>query len=239
MFSPFESLAPGSSPKLPDLVIFDLIGVLTPDRPRVVACLAAALSDADISVTSTELEEMACLPIRMSIARWVTRQTRVAPEVAQPLVRAIVMDFNDRLVDSLRPGGRPIVVAPGASTLLAELAAEGVHIGIDSELDGDIATAWIRAAGWSGCGWMDAVVGADEVLTPRPGPGQIEEIRRRCGLQDGARVVKVVGTHADAQAANKAGCEWVVSLIPGVVPDSCRVSDLGELAERLLERVLV
>ena len=239
MFSPFESPAAGCSPKLPDLVVFDLIGVLIPDRPRVVACLAAALSDADLSVTATELHEWACLPIRSSIARWVTRQTRVSPQVAQPLIRAIVMDFNERLLDSLRPGGRPITVAPGASTLLSELSAEGIHIGVDSELDGDVASAWIRAAGWSGCGWVDAVVGADEVLTPRPGPGQIEEIRRRCGVESGGRIVKVVGTPVDAQSATKAGCDRVVSLIPGIVPEECQVSDLGELAERLLERVLV
>lgn len=223
---------------LPDLVIFDLLGVLMRERPRMVACLSAALATADLSVDAGELAQLALSPTRPGIARLIHRRLRVSPEVARPLVGAIAEDFRERVLGSFRHG-EPILAAPGVATLLAELTADGVHVGIDSDLDGELAIALIRRAGWSGTGLIEAVVGSDEVTAPRPAPGQIEEVRRRCGWGSDAVVVKVAGSPDDALAGISAHCAWVCSVGSDRFPGVDSVSDLGELAERLLKRVLV
>ncbi len=242
MSFPFEVPAPGLSPGqdqvLPDLVVFDLLGVLLPERPRITACLGAALSAADLPLGAEELTAIARLPTRAALSQLVSKRLRLAPDVARPLVSAIAEDFHARVLASLQES-QPLAIHPGAGILLAELAADGVHIGIDSELDGSLAAALIRKAGWAGTGLIEAVVGSDEVLVPRPGPGQVEEVRRRCGLGPDALVVKVVGTAIDAQAALGAGCTTVYSLQSDLVVGMEPVSDLGDLAEHILGRVLV
>jgi len=228
----------GTALRLPDLVVFDLIGVLVPERPRLASCLAAALAAADIPVGDDDLAELITQPIRSGISRLVSRRLRLAPEVSRPLVKVVAEDFNERVLQSLRTSPH-LRIQPGAGILLAELAAEGIHIGIDSELDGALATALIRSAGWAGTGMLEAVVGSDEVMAPRPAPGQIEEIRRRCGLQSDATVIKVVGTTSDAQAALAARCQTIYSLAPEPIVGPTAVADLGDLAERILSRDLI
>lgn len=223
---------------LPDLVIFDLLGVLMRERPRIVSCLASALTTADLSVDAGELAQLALSPTRPGIARLIHRRLRLSAEVARPLVSAIADDFRERVLGSFKRG-EPVLVAPGVSTLLAELTADGVHVGIDSDLDGELAIALIRKAGWSGTGLIEAVVGSDEVTSPRPAPGQIEEVRRRCGWGGDASVVKVAGSFEDAVAARAAGCAWICSVGSDRFPGVDSVGDLGELTERLLNRVLV
>jgi phosphoglycolate phosphatase-like HAD superfamily hydrolase len=216
-----------------DLVVLDLLGGLCPERDRVRACLAAALSDADLPAGEGDLSRLAMLPTRAALKEWVASQTRLAPEVVRPLVGAVLEDFRTRLLESIK-SGEPVRVNPGAGTLMAELGMGGIQVAIDTELDGDIAMAFLRGAGWAGAGMLDAVVGADEVLVPRPGPGQVEEARRRCGLGDGARVVKVAGSADDARAGVLAGCVAVVSLVPDLAAGHAPLEDLGDLAERLL-----
>ena len=234
------SSRPGSedAPLLPDLVVIDLLGALILERPRAAACLAAALADADLPAEPDDIAELVSGPIRSGLNLWVSRRLRLAPDIIRPLVAAIAANFQDQFLESLEL--HPALhVRPGAGTLLAELAAEGIHIGVDSELDGAIAAALIRRAGWAGTGLIEAVVGPDEVLVPRPGPAQIEEIRRRCGLDANARVAKVVATATDAQAARLAGCGHIYSITPDLVVGLEPVSDLGELTERILQRELV
>ncbi len=228
----------GSALSLPDLVVFDLVGVLIPERPRLASCLAAALSAADIPVEDDDLADLITQPIRAGMSRLVSRRLHLAPEVSRPLVKVIAEDFNERVLRSLQTSPN-IKLQPGAEILLTELAADGIHIGIDSELDGSLATALIQRAGWAGTGLLEAVVGSDEVLAPRPAPGQIEEIRRRCGLQPDATVVKVVGTPSDAKAALAARCRTIYSLAPETIVGPIAVADLGDLAERILVRDLI
>lgn len=217
----------------PDLVVIDLLGGLCPERERVRACLVAALSDADLSASEGDVARLVELPTRAALLEWVVAETRLAPEVVRPLVAAVHEDFRTRLMESVK-ACRPLRMHAGAGTLLAELGAQGIRVAIDTELDGDVAAAFLRAIGWGGVGMLDAVVGADEVLVPRPGPGQVEEARRRCGLGAGARVVKVAGSAADARAGILAGCVAVVSLAPDLAAGHAPLEDLGDLAERLL-----
>lgn len=228
-----EASSIADSLRSPDLVVIDLLGGLCPERERVRACLAAALSDADLPASGCDVARLAELPTRAALQEWVVGETHLAPEVVRPLVAAVHEDFRTRLMESLKRAG-PIRIQPGAGTLLAELGAHGIPIAIDTELDGDVAAALIRAAGWGGPGILDAVVGADEVLVPRPGPGQVEEARRRCGLGVDARVVKVAGSAADARAGVLAGCAAVLSLVPDLAAGHPPLEDLGDLAERLL-----
>lgn len=238
MLFPLDLPSPEPGQPAVDLVVFDLIDVLVCERPRLVACLSAALTAADLPVTADDLAGLACQPIRPMLSNLVSSRLRLSREVARPLVRTIAEDFNERVLFSLHTGPG-VKVRPGADNLLAELAAEDIHIGIDSELDGVLAIELARRAGWVGTGLFEAVVGSDEVLLPRPGPGQIEEIRRRCGLPELVRVAKVVGTVGDAQAALSARCTHVYSLAPDLVAGLSPVTDLGDLAERILGRDLV
>lgn len=215
------------------MVVIDLLGGLCPERARVRACLGAALSNADLPASENDVARLAELPTRAALQEWVAGETRLAPEVVRPLVAAVHEDFRTRFVESVKGRG-PLRVHAGAGTLLAELGARGIRVALDTELDGDVAAALIRAAGWGGAGMLDAVVGADEVLVPRPGPGQVEEARRRCGLGAGARVVKVAGSAADARAGILAGCVAVLSWVPDLAAGHAPLEDLGDLAERLL-----
>lgn len=222
---------------LPDLVVIDLLGALILERPRVAACLDAALSDADLATEPEDIADLVSGPVGPGLNRLISRRLRLAPEVIRPLVSAVLGNFQDRFLDSLvqRPA---LHIRPGAATLLTELAAEDIHIGVDSELDGMLSAALIRHAGWAGAGLIEAVVGSDEVLVPRPGPGQIEEIRRRCGLGADVRIAKVVSTANDAQAARTAHCSHIYSITPDLVVGLEPVGDLGELTERILQREL-
>lgn len=218
-----------------DIVVIDLLGGLCHERERIGACMAKALSNADFHAEPGDIAQLACLPCHVALERWIASTTSLAPDVIRPLVVAVRQDFRERLTASIRASPE-IRTFPGAATLLAELGAHGISVAIDSELDGDIATDFLRAAGFAGKGWVDAVVGADEVATPRPGPGQVEEALRRCGHGAGAVVVKVAGSAIDAQAAIRAGCASIFSLEPNLVVGRSPVSDLGELAERMLGR---
>ena len=200
--TPLEARAWIGSGLAPEVVVIDLMGGLCPERDRVRSCLSMALSVADLPAGDLEAARLALLPTRSGLREWVASQTRLAPEVIRPLVAAVHEDFRERLLASVKSAQR-IQTFPGAATLLAELGARDVRLAIDSELDGDLAAAFLERAGFSGRGWIDAVVGADEVSTPRPGPGQVEEAVRRCGCRHGARVVKVAAQRSSGERCDR------------------------------------
>jgi phosphoglycolate phosphatase-like HAD superfamily hydrolase len=91
--------------------------------------------------------------------------------------------------------------------------------------------------GWERASLIDASITSDEVSRGRPAPDMIQELMRRLGITDPARVAKVGDAPADLQEGTNARCGWVIGVTEGthtraqleLFPHSHLVRNVGEL----------
>ena len=93
---------------------------------------------------------------------------------------------------------------PGAESLLARLAGQGIWLGIVSNKNGDHLRQETRHLGWDR--YFGRIVGATDAPRDKPAPEPVHMALNGSGVQPGAEVWFVGDTAIDMECAKNSGC---------------------------------
>jgi phosphonatase-like hydrolase len=196
-----------------ELVVFDLAGTTVYDGDAVNACFRAALAGAGLAVDAAAVNAVMGLPKPEAIRRLIEAST--SPTVAHADLAAIHADFVARMSRyyATDPAVREM---PGASATFAALRRAGIKIALNTGFSRPITRVLLDRLGWvSADPPIDATVTSDEVPRGRPFSDMIQNLMRRFGISDAARVAKVGDTPADLEEGINAGCGLVIGVTTG------------------------
>ena len=138
-------------------VLFDLDGTLIDSDAQMLAALQAALRDCGYNLTTSEIGDIAGVPLHGYFAR----RLGVGPEEAERIYQAYRRIYLEVCVPETRP-------LPGANALLAALSARGIALALVTTKMQIVARAVVAALGWSEV--FAAIVGQDSAARPKPAP---------------------------------------------------------------------
>ena len=104
---------------------------------------------------------------------------------------------------------------PGTEQTFRALKQAGIKVALNTGFDREVTQTILDRLGWSSSPLIDATVSSDEVPRGRPHPDMIQELMRRFGIDDPAKVAKVGDTPADLQEGKNAGCGLIVGVTEG------------------------
>lgn len=240
----------------PRLLVLDVLGTLVDHDDAVRRALAAAFQahgeHVDPDVAGMCLGYPGATGIER-LMKWLHPREEPHRESCKSIHDLAVKELT-RLV---RFGGEMQVVA-GVEKLLEVWTSTGRRVAATSTLHPTIVRALMARLGWDRRPPFEALVLAEEVARPTPGPDMILECMRRVGVTDVAEVAKVANSAIGLADAKALGCGWCVLLdrgglttdqIAAIAPTAIvdRVEDLGLLwrskptdgrLEREIQRVL-
>ncbi|MDA0729345.1 MAG: hypothetical protein O3B70_05890 [Bacteroidetes bacterium] len=208
---------PNTSPDLagPRLVILDMLGALVAHDDSVRGAISAAFQAHGESV-DPELASMALgypgIEGIVRIVRWLHPQEEPHVQSCQSIHDLAVKELA-RLV---RFGGG-IHVVGGVENMCQTWIASGRRVAASTTLHPDIVKPLMARMGWDVHPPFEALVLAEEVQDPTPGPGLILECMRRTGVLDVGEVAKVANNAVGLSDAKRLQCGWTVLLDSGIL----------------------
>ena len=193
-----------------DLVVFDMAGTTVYDGDAVHSCLAAAVAQAGVSATRSQINAVMGMPKPVAIAALLSSFRGVAP--GEEEVAAVHANFERLMLDHYRHDLR-VRETDRASDVFGALRARGIKVALDTGFNRVIADAVLERLGWTTL--VDATVTSDEVEHGRPKPDMIIRAMELTAVSEPSRVAKVGDTPADLQEGDAAGCTLVVGVTSG------------------------
>lgn len=123
----------------------------------------------------------------------------------QAQAHLIAAGYRRRYLERIVPAG-PELVYPGVQEGLRHLGREGWRIGVVTNKSHAGALEILDSSGLAG--YLDVVIGADDVPQPKPDPAPVLAALRELGIVPG-RAVMVGDTVHDIRAGRRAGVETV------------------------------
>jgi phosphonatase-like hydrolase len=194
------------------LAVFDMAGTTVVDRDGVNSCFRAALEEAGLRISATEVNAVMGLPKAEAVRRLIERSA-----------------LRDQLIDQVEPIHRAFVARmirfyetdpdlcefPGTSETFEVLHKGGVKVALNTGFSRNIAQVIIDRLGWARNGLIDASIASDEVTHGRPHPDMIKNLMKRLGVDDPLRVAKIGDTPVDLEEGKNAGCGWLIGVTSG------------------------
>ena len=182
---------------LPRAILFDLDGTLVDSAPDLAAALNSVLRSQGLQEQTLEaVKGMVGAGAKVLVQRgFAANGTALSEQEAERLLRAFLTDYRARATDETR-------LMPGAQTLLTELAAAGVALGlctnkpedITRQILGDLAVA----------AHFGSIVGGDTTPAKKPDPSPLLHALEELGCP-ADEALMVGDSAADAAAARAAG----------------------------------
>jgi phosphonatase-like hydrolase len=184
-----------------DLFLFDMAGTTVRDDGLVLRAFLDTAAERDLAPTPD------WVVARMGFSKVAVFREMLSDgglDVAGD--EAMAARFRQRL-DELY-GETPPAPTEGAVEALAALDARDVRVGFTTGFARATALPLLEQLGWAD----RILVASDEVENGRPAPDLILEAMRRAEVTDPARVGAAGDTPSDLQAADAAGCRFVVGV---------------------------
>ena len=199
----------------PKLVVMDLLGTLVEHDRAVKGALAAAFQahgeTIDEDVASIAIGFPGLVGVER-ILRWLHPSENPHPGSVNSIHDLAVKELV-RLVKH----GAGIQPADGVRRLCRILGAAGIHVAVTTTLHADVVRPLLRRFGWDVTPPFSALVLAEEVEHPTPGPDMILECMRRCGVEEVDQTAKVACRAIGLAAAKNFGCGWTVLVDDGTL----------------------
>ncbi len=195
-----------------ELVVFDMAGTTVNDEDSVSRCVQGALAAQGVMVTVADVNRVMGIPKPEALRILISESPRCASLRDQ--IDDIHRDFVARSIRFYQTDARVREVSGSEQTFRA-LKQAGIKVALDTGFDRAITQTILDRLGWSGSPLIDATVCSDEVPRGRPHPDMIQELMRRLGIDDPAKVAKVGDTPADLQEGKNAGCGLIVGVTEG------------------------
>lgn len=197
----------------PRLVILDMLGALVAHDDSVRGAISAAFQAHGESV-DPEVAGMALgypgIEGIVRIVRWLHPREEPHLQSCQSIHDLAVKELA-RLV---RFGGG-IHVVGGVENMCQTWIASGRRVAASTTLHPDIVKPLMARMGWDVHPPFEALVLAEEVQDPTPGPGLILECMRRTGVLEVSQVAKVANSAVGLSDAKRLECGWTILLDSG------------------------
>lgn len=231
-----------AEPPVPEVTVLDA-GCLWPGvRDRWATHLARAMADAEFPVSAEAARAWVDDAPRDHLIRAMAEQTRMSPEVLQPLLHAVWLDFEERVrVD----GGtvHSAEVAPGAAEALAALQTEGCRVLVAGPVPRAVLGNLVAQLGWSQGGLVDGCLG-DEDGVASGSPSSAAALNQM-GCHPLGLAARVVASPAAARRSEAGNFSRLVCLGSVPPPDGRQpapgvlaAANFGEMLAALLAREL-
>lgn len=220
------------------LAVFDMVGTTVESGDEVPTSFRAALATVGVALTDEAVKGIRGRSKRDAIAELIATHVPAGAGDAR-LVETVYARFQEVLRAEYRTRARAV---PGAQEVLLQLKNAGVHVVLNTGLDGETARLLVEGLAWQHLGL--GLVSGDDVRRGRPAPDLIEAAMRLTGVDDAGAVVSVGDTTSDLDAAAAAQVGWSVGVLSGAHgrsqleshPHSVLLDSVTELP-RWLERV--
>lgn len=195
-----------------ELVVFDMAGTTVNDEDSVSRCVQGALAAEGVTVTVADVNRVMGIPKPEALRILIGESPRGALLIDQ--IDAIHRDFVVRLIRFYQVDASVREVS-GSEQTFRVLKQAGIKVALNTGFDRAITQTILDRLGWSSSPLIDATVCSDEVPRGRPHPDMIQELMRRFGIDDPAKVAKVGDTPADLQEGKNAGCGLILGVTQG------------------------
>ncbi len=196
-----------------ELVVFDVAGTTVRDDDAVHDSLRAALADAGVQVTRSDVNQVMGIAKPVAIGKLLERHGP-SKTWSTSHVDEIHTAFLDRMIAHYQqsPNVQPM---PNTEATLSKLRAAGVRIALDTGFSRMILDTILQRLGWNDERVFDATVASDEVARGRPYPDLIVKAMQLTGVTNPASVAKVGDTPADLDEGAGARCGLIVGVTNG------------------------
>ncbi|WP_193107086.1 HAD family hydrolase [Brachybacterium sp. FME24] len=191
------------------LAVFDMAGTTIDDRHEVYRVLRESVEREGARFDDATFQQWMGTEKRAAIRNLLALG---GVEARDELVDSAFAWFLEELTRTYTQN--PPIPLPGIEEALRSLRARGIALGLTTGFSRDIADLILGRLGW-GVGessgtdpsepMVDVVVCGDEVPEGRPAPFMIQEVMRRTGVTEPARVASVGDTAVDVESAQRAG----------------------------------
>jgi len=195
-----------------ELVVFDMAGTTVNDEDSVSRCVRGALAAHGVTVTVADVNRVMGIPKPEALRILISESPRRASLIDQ--IDAIHRDFVARSIRFYQTDASAREISGSEQTFRA-LKQAGIKVALNTGFNRAITQTILDRLSWSGSPLINATVCSDEVPRGRPCPDMIQELMRRLGIDDPAKVAKVGDTPADLQEGKNAGCGLIVGVTEG------------------------
>lgn len=196
-----------------ELVVFDVAGTTVRDDDAVHDSLRAALADAGVRVTRSDVNQVMGIAKPVAIGKLLERHgpsrtwsTSHVDEIHTAFLHRMIAHYQRS------PNVQPM---PNTEVALSKLRAAGVRVALDTGFSRVILDTILQRLGWKDEPFFDATVASDEVVRGRPYPDLVVKAMQLSGVTNPAAVVKVGDTPADLEEGAAARCGLVVGVTNG------------------------
>jgi len=197
----------------PSLVVMDLLGVFVEHDEAVRSALAAAFQahgervDPDIAGMAIGHPGLQGI---YRVFQWLYPMEKPNDTAVQSIHNLAVKELS-RLVQF----GDAIQARSGIVRMCDMWTRAGVHVAATTTLDSRVVKVLLGRLGWDELPPFHALVLAEEVERPTPGPDMILECMSRTGVNDPQSVAKVATHVMGLSDARQLGCGWNVLIDDG------------------------
>ena len=193
------------------LAVFDLAGTTVMDDNYVLTAFQKAFENHKLSVSDQEINPLMGYNKPTAIQIILKRkENQFDPE----LINKIHHDFETEMIDfyEYSPQVKPI---PDAEDIFFFLKEKGTKVAVNTGFSKAVAATILSRFKWLERGLVDDYIASDEVTEGRPSASMINTLKKRLGISETDKVMKVGDTVVDIQEGQNAGCDCIVAVTTG------------------------
>ncbi|MBS4066870.1 MAG: HAD hydrolase-like protein [Chitinophagaceae bacterium] len=192
------------------LVVFDMAGTTVRDKGNVAEAFITALAQHNITVPADEVNKVMGWRKKEAI-RMLLQKFHMADDA---LIETLHEQFTQNMI-AFYKNDKDLQPLPFAEDIFTTLRNQNIKIALNTGFTKAITNVLLEKLNWQNGKVVDDVIASDEVEEGRPHPFMIQELMKRHGITDAAKVVKVGDTEVDVMEGRNAGCGLVVAVTTG------------------------
>lgn len=194
-----------------NLAVFDLAGTTVIDDNYVLTAFQNAFKNNKLSVSDEEVNPLMGYHKPTAIQILLEKKEVLYD---RELINKIHHDFENEMVDfyEYSPQVKPM---PDAEDIFFLLKEKGVKVAVNTGFSKAVAATILSRFKWLDRGLVDDYIASDEVKEGRPFPDMINTLKKRLGINETDKVMKVGDTVVDILEGQNAECDYIVAVTTG------------------------
>lgn len=197
------------------LIVFDIAGTTVKDNYEVSRTFQTALRNHDCEIALDHIHLLMGYEKKLAIRKLLTVAGTNEEDITPAFVDSIHKDFVEGMINYYTTGS-DVAALPQVEETFIQLHERDIQVAINTGFSKDIAESVVNRLQWKEKGFIDHLIGSDEVEFGRPYPFMIEKLMKQAGISDPQEVAKVGDTEVDVREGQNAGCKFVIGITSGI-----------------------